>query len=129
MKIKTLITAATLSFCSLSAMATVPSVQPVINQAQPNSPAHAQQANQPSARHDGVSRGQKAMERRGPHAQKHDHKHQEQHTQKHSERSAQRASGQMHRHNQAVDQHRQARFAPKAESSRQGRSHFVWVED
>ena len=60
MKIKTLISAAALSFCSLSAMATVPSVQPVVNQAQPNSPAHAQTANKAGMRHVGVSRGQKA---------------------------------------------------------------------
>lgn len=101
MKIKTLISAAALSFCSLSAMATVPSVQPVVNQAQPNSPAHAQTANKAGMRHDGASRGQKR-----------------------SDGKAQRSNAQSPRHTQA----RQARFA-NTDSNRQGRSHFVWVED
>lgn len=112
MKIKTLISAAALSFCSLSAMATVPSVQPVVNQAQPDSPAHAQTANKAGMRHDGASRGQKGIERRGSTAQKR------------SDGKAQRSNGQSPRHAQA----KQARFA-NTDSNRQGRSHFVWVED
>lgn len=110
MKIKTLLTATALSFCSLSAMATVPSVQPVVNQAQPNSPAHAQTANKAGMRHDGASRGQ--IERRGSTAQKR------------SDGKAQRSNAQSPRHTQA----KQARFA-NTDSNRQGRSHFVWVED
>ncbi len=119
MKIKTLITATALLFCSLSAMATVPSVQPVVNQAQPNSPAHAQTANKAGMRHDGASRGQKGIERRDSTAQKHGHKQQDARGQKRSDDNAQSP-----RYTQA----KQARFA-NTDSNRQGRSHFVWVED
>ena len=124
MKIKTLISAAALSFCSLSAMATVPSVQPVVNQAQPNSPAHAQTANKAGMRHDGASRGQKGIERRDSTAQKHGHKRHDACGQKRSDGKAQRSNAQSPRHAQA----KQARFA-NTDSNRQGRSHFVWVED
>lgn len=117
MKIKTLISAAALSFCSLSAMATVPSVQPVVNQAQPNSPAHAQTANKAGMRHDGASRGQKGIERPDSTAQKHGHKRQDARGQK-------RSNAQSPRHAQT----KQARFA-NTDSNRQDRSHFVWVED
>ena len=124
MKIKTLISAAALSFCSLSAMATVPSVQPVVNQAQPNSPAHAQTANKAGMRHVGVSRGQKGIERRDSTAQKHGHKRHDACGQKRSDGKAQRSNAQSSRHAQA----KHARFA-NTDSNRQGRSHSVWVED